>query len=91
LIISFLTRVLFAAYFLEAGLILIVAPWSAFWERNFFAESVPALASVLSSPFVRGGVTGIGALTALAGLAELGGLIGARRSRESPPERNAEV
>lgn len=91
MIISFLTRVLFAAYFLEAGLILIVAPWSGFWERNFFAASVPALARVLSSPFVRGGVTGIGALTALAGLAELGGLFGARRSRENPPERNAQV
>ena len=32
-----MTRVLFAAYLLEAGLILIVAPWSAFWDRNFFA------------------------------------------------------
>ena len=34
--ISFLTRILFAAYFLEAGLILVVAPWSGFWDRNLF-------------------------------------------------------
>ena len=36
--ISFLTRILFAAYFLEAGLILVVAPWSSFWDRNLFFE-----------------------------------------------------
>ena len=86
MIISFLTRILFAAYFLEAGLILIVAPWTAFWERNFFAASLPAIAPLLSSPFVRGGISGIGAITALAGLAELGGLFGSRRARENPPE-----
>lgn len=80
MIISFFTRVLFAAYFLEAGFILVVAPWSAFWDRNFFAANAPALQPWLESPFVRGGVSGIGAVTALAGLAELGGLLAARRS-----------
>jgi hypothetical protein len=40
------------------------------------------MASVLSSPFVRGGVSGIGAVTALAGLAEIGGAFGVRRLRE---------
>ena len=73
LIISFITRLLFAAYFLEAGLILIVAPWSAFWDRNFFAAAFPLVDTLLSSPFVRGAVSGIGVITALAGLAELGG------------------
>lgn len=82
--ISFFTRVLFAAYFLEAGFILVVAPWSAFWERNFFAASAPALQPLIENPFVRGAVSGIGAVTALAGLAELGGLIGSRRRREDP-------
>ena len=86
-----LTRVLFAAYFLEAGLILIVAPWTPFWERNFFGASVPALGPLLASPFVRGAVSGVGTLTVVAGLAELGGALGSRRSRENPPERNAQA
>ncbi len=86
--ISFFTRVLFAAYFLEAGFILVVAPWSAFWERNFFAASAPALQPLLENAFVRGAVSGIGAVTALAGLAELGGLIGTRRSREERTPRD---
>jgi hypothetical protein len=83
-IISFFTRVLFAAYFLEAGFILVVAPWSGFWERNFFAASAPALQPWLQSPFVRGAVSGVGVVTALAGLAELGGILSSRRSVRPP-------
>jgi hypothetical protein len=76
------TRLLFAAYFLEAGLILIVAPWSAFWDRNFFAESLPALEHVLASPFARGAVSGVGAITAIAGLTELAAVFLTRRRPE---------
>ena len=84
-----MTRILFAAYFLEAGFILVVAPWSAFWERNFFAAVTPALQPFLESPFVRGAVSGIGAVTALAGLAEVGGIIASRRRRSQSAERTA--
>lgn len=85
MIIAFFTRILFAAYFLEAGFILVVAPWSGFWDRNFFAASLPALRPWLESPFVRGAVSGIGGITALAGLAELGGLLARRRGEAHPP------
>jgi hypothetical protein len=80
-----MTRLLFAAYFLEAGLILIVAPWSGFWERNFFIDALPTLDRLMASPFVRGGVSGVGLITAVAGLAELGGVFAARRSASAPP------
>jgi hypothetical protein len=52
-----------------------VAPWSAFWEHNRFAETRPALEALLNSPYARGAVTGVGVLTALAGLAELASVI----------------
>jgi hypothetical protein len=75
MIISFVSRVLFAAYFLEAGLVLIVAPWrTGVWERNFFVERLPILESIVENVFVRGAVSGVGAVTALAGLAELAGI-----------------
>ena len=49
---------------------LIVAPWkTAFWDRNFFLERLPVFESLLSSVFVRGAVSGIGALTTLAEIA----------------------
>ncbi len=63
-----------------------VAPWSAFWERNAFAQT-PALAEWLSNAFFRGAVSGIGLITAMAGLAELAG---AFRRREPDPEANGQ-
>jgi hypothetical protein len=62
-------------------LILIVAPWSAFWERNAFAQA-EALRPFLESPFVRGGVSGIGLITALAGLTELAGVFRRRAAAD---------
>ena len=61
-----------------------VAPWSAFWEYNVFASYVPAIRPALDSAIVRMGVSAVGAITALAGLAEVGGLFVARRS--PPPD-----
>jgi hypothetical protein len=87
--ISFLTRILFAAYFLEAGLILVVAPWSGFWDRNLFLGAVPSLEDVFASPFTRGAVSGVGAITVLAGLAELSGVLAMRqraRSKSQGPD-----
>ena len=84
--ISFLTRILFAAYFLEAGLILVVAPWSGFWDRNLFLYTIPSLQQMLSSPFARGAVSGVGAITIIAGLAELSGVLSRRnRTTHEPP------
>lgn len=77
---------MFAAYFLEAGLILIVAPWSAFWDRNFFAQTGP-LSALLDSAVFRGAVTGVGLITAFAGLAELAAVFTRRRRADAggPP------
>jgi hypothetical protein len=54
------------------------------WEHNRFAEARPALEAFLNSPYARGGVTGVGVITALAGLAELGSLILSKARRRDP-------
>jgi hypothetical protein len=60
---------------------LILAPWKPeFWERNFFVEALPALESIVQNVFFRGAVSGVGAVTTLAGLAELAGIFGVWRS-----------
>ncbi len=69
--ISTLSRLLYIAYFLEVGLILVFVPWSAFWDRNYFAESLPVLQLIVKNNFVRGAVSGIGVLNLVAGLADL--------------------
>jgi hypothetical protein len=68
-------------------LILIVAPWSTFWDRNFFAEAYPMIDGFLSSPYARGAVSGVGLVTVLAGLAELGGAFASRRQSPTAPGR----
>lgn len=68
-----------------------MAPWSAFWDRNFFAGILPGVAPLAASPFVRGAVSGIGAVTTAAGLAELAGAFGARRDSQPQVRRNAEA
>lgn len=75
---------LFAAYFLEAGLILVIAPWTNFWNGNLFIEAYPQLQDLLGSPFMRGAVSGVGAITTLAGIAELATAIVARHRPELP-------
>ena len=89
--ISFFTRLLFAAYFLEAGLILVIAPWTSFWNGNAFIDAYPAIQDVLESPFLRGAVSGVGGITALAGVAELAAAVVARyRDEVSEPEADGQ-
>jgi hypothetical protein len=59
------------AFFIEVGLLLIVLPWSNFWERNYFGYALPILRPILVNEFVRGAISGLGVLNLFAGFAEL--------------------
>jgi hypothetical protein len=48
-----------------------VLPWSAFWERNYFAEISPLVGAIVTNNFVRGAVTGLGLVNLFAGFADL--------------------
>jgi len=54
-------------------------PWSAFWDHNYFAHIAPGVSHLLSNNFVRGAVSGLGAVNVAAGLAELFSLFSRRR------------
>lgn len=64
-------RLLIIALLIELGLLLIVVPWSTYWERNYFAQSSPLLFAVITNNYVRGGITGLGAVNLFTALAEL--------------------
>jgi hypothetical protein len=68
-------------------LILIVAPWSSFWDRNSLAAAIPQLQSLAASPFARGAVSGLGLVTLLAGVADLGAAFASRRETPNVPSR----
>jgi hypothetical protein len=77
-----LRRLLFAAYFFEVGLLLVIVPWSTFWDRNAFLEAFPAVYRWTRSEYVRGAVSGLGALNLGAGLVELAAAWAARRGSD---------
>jgi hypothetical protein len=62
----------------EVGLLLIVVPWSAFWERNYFGALWPPLRPWLHNDYVRGAVTGLGFVNLMAGVADLLPIVWAR-------------
>lgn len=76
---TLLSRYLVAAYLIEVGLILLFVPWSAFWDRNYFAEAVPAFSALAQSHYVRGAVSGLGVVNLVAGVVDLIWLMGFRR------------
>jgi hypothetical protein len=61
-------------------LLLVLLPWSAFWDRNAFLEMSAMLSSLLTSNYVRGAITGLGLVNVWAALGELGEIFGRDRS-----------
>ena len=79
-----LRRLLFAAYFFEVGFLLVIIPWSTFWDQNALLEAIPAVYRWTRSEFMRGAVSGLGALNIGAGLAELAAAGIGRRGNGEP-------
>ena len=71
-------RLLLVGFFFEIGFVLIVVPWMAFWDRNYFAQVAPPLATLMTNNFVRGAVSGLGVVNVSVGLAELVSMVLAR-------------
>lgn len=72
---------LLAALFVEAGLVLLVAPWTTFWDRNYFVDAVPQVRWLLTSNYLRGAVSGLGVINICAGIAELVAIFANRSQR----------
>lgn len=75
-------RLLLTVFFFEAGLVLVVLPWSGYWEQNYFAQLLPSLQAFLVNDFVRGAVSGLGLVNLLAGVAEIWAFLSARHLSE---------
>ena len=94
--IGLVTRVVVVLYFLEAGLMLVVVPWTRFWDRNYFVELQPLLETALTTPVVRGSVSGLGLICVGAALVELrdglrGWIRGRADGRVTSRRRSSEV
>jgi hypothetical protein len=65
------------------GLLLVLVPWSTFWDRNYFAELLPVLKGVITNNYVRGAVMGLGLINVWAALSELADIFHGR-TRDDP-------
>ena len=72
-------RLLLTAFFLETGAVLLLAPWSQFWDRNYFAQGLPLIHELMINNFVRGAVSGLGIVNMVAAVAEMHAFFAERR------------
>ncbi len=79
------SRLLLVALFLEVGFVLVVVPWSSFWDRNYFAESLPLVDAIISNNYIRGAVSGLGVINIAAGIVELFSILVSRHVERSLP------
>jgi hypothetical protein len=52
------------------GVILVVAPWTSWWDTNYLLPSLAGLRLVLLSSFTRGAVSGLGLVNILLAIYE---------------------
>jgi hypothetical protein len=85
------TRLLIAAYLVEAGLVLTFAPWTGFWERNYLAQASPWLGTLMFNAYVKGAITGVGLITMVAGLRDGAVAVAGRPHASASPPAGGET
>jgi hypothetical protein len=65
------SALLTVVFCLEIGVILLVLPWSEYWDNNFFSNALPALGRFWSNSYFRGAVSGLGVVNVLISFGEL--------------------
>ncbi len=72
---AIVTRYLSTLYFVEVGLLLLIAPWTMYWDRNIFVEMYPMVEPVVLAVSVRGAVSGLGVVNLFAAILEFACII----------------
>jgi hypothetical protein len=66
-----LTAVVFIAFCLEIGMYLAIVPWTESWDGNYFSGLLPQLRPFWGNLYVRGAVSGLGAVNLYITLVEV--------------------
>lgn len=64
------THILFTLFCIEIGIVLVILPWTPFWDNNFFFGLTSQLDELWLSNYLRGGVSGVGLVNIWIGLGE---------------------
>jgi len=68
---SVLLSALYTVYWFCVGILLLWLPWTAIWENNYVLYLYPQLRAVVSNPYVKGGVFGLGIVNLSLGSQEI--------------------
>ena len=76
-------QLVYAACFFEVGLLLVVLPWTGYWNHNYVFDVVPLLREFTRNPYLRGAVSGLGMLNLSFGMAEVVAFVESRFDHRS--------
>jgi hypothetical protein len=65
------SAVVFITFCLEIGLYLLIVPWTEFWDGNYFSGLWPHMKTYWDNLYVRGAVSGLGAVNLYISLFEI--------------------
>jgi hypothetical protein len=71
---AWLWRLLYVLYSLEVGSFLLFLPWLRIWDNNYLLYRFPDFRPVVTSPFLKGAVLGLGLVNLGIGFQEIGRL-----------------
>jgi hypothetical protein len=63
--------ILYIIYSLEVGYFLVRFPWWSLWQNNYFLYRYPILQPIVTNPYLKGAVLGLGIVNLLIGLQEI--------------------
>ena len=66
-----MSAVVFITFCLEIGLFLLIFPWTEYWDGNYFSSLMPQMKSYWDNLYVRGAVSGLGAVNLFISLSEI--------------------
>jgi len=64
-------KIIYILYSIEVGALLLWLPWLRFWENNYLLYQYPQILPVVSNPFFKGFVLGLGIVNILLGIQEI--------------------
>lgn len=64
-------RIIYILYSIEAGMFLLLLPWMSFWDANYLTYLYPQILPVITNPFFKGAVLGLGIVNLMIGIHEI--------------------
>ncbi len=80
-----LSRIFFVTYCLEAGVFLVLVPWSPGWDRFVYALPWVAIRPLLLTAIVRAAFSGFGLVHLIWGVHDLDGFFTSGRTADPEP------